>query len=96
MENHRRIEVHYSGHVQGVGFRYQALGIARLYDVVGFVRNLDDGRVQLVAEGEKEELLAFLREVNQKMTRFVRHKTVSWHKPSNQFSSFEIRSSALD
>ena len=47
----QRRETHYSGQVQGVGFRFQTLRIARAYEVAGFVRNLPDGRVELVAEG---------------------------------------------
>src|SRR5262245_51276190 len=46
-----RRTVYYTGHVQGVGFRYTARAAAQSCDVVGFVRNLDDGRVQIVAEG---------------------------------------------
>ena len=91
METHRRIDVHYSGSVQGVGFRYRARSIAQQFDVAGFVRNLEDGRVQIVAEGEKDELLAFLREVDQQMARYIRNKNVVWLKAQGQFASFEIR-----
>jgi acylphosphatase len=44
----QRREVHYSGHVQGVGFRYTTRSIARGYEVTGFVQNLEDGRVSRV------------------------------------------------
>lgn len=50
----------YSGRVQGVGFRYTAQRLAEGFPVVGFVRNLPDGRVELVAEGEPEVVEAFL------------------------------------
>jgi acylphosphatase len=53
----------YSGRVQGVGFRYTALRLAGEFDVAGFVRNLDDGRVELVAEGEPAELDGFLEAI---------------------------------
>ncbi len=91
MENYRRIEVHYSGNVQGVGFRYRTRNTAQVYDLSGFVRNLDDGRVHLVAEGEKEDLISFLREIDQQMERYVRNKSVVWVKASNQFVAFDIR-----
>ena len=52
----QRIEVYFSGHVQGVGFRYRTHQAASQFDVKGFVMNLPDGRVQLVAEGTKSEL----------------------------------------
>lgn len=58
-----RRRVHYAGHVQGVGFRYTARRIAEGYAVGGYVRNLPDGGVELVAEGEAAEVESFLRDV---------------------------------
>ena len=56
--------VHYEGRVQGVGFRYTVKNIARGFDVTGTVRNLPDGRVELVAVAEDpDELEAFLEEI---------------------------------
>lgn len=55
----RRVQVFYSGRVQGVGFRYQTRQLAAGYEIVGTVRNLSDGRVELVAEGSVAELNAF-------------------------------------
>ena len=53
----------YEGRVQGVGFRYTCKDLARGFDVVGSVRNLDDGTVELLACGEREEVEEFLREI---------------------------------
>jgi acylphosphatase len=50
----------YHGRVQGVGFRYTARRLAGGFDVAGFVRNLRDGRVELLAEGRDAEVAAFL------------------------------------
>ena len=47
---------HFSGHVQGVGFRYTVADVAEDFDVRGYVRNLPDGRVELVAEGDEAEI----------------------------------------
>ena len=47
----QRREVYFSGRVQGVGFRYTVRMVASRFAVTGFVKNLPDGRVQLVAEG---------------------------------------------
>ncbi len=54
-----RLQIFYSGNVQGVGFRYTTKGVAAGYEVTGLVRNLPDGRVELVAEGTRNELEAF-------------------------------------
>lgn len=56
-------QVFYAGRVQGVGFRYSVKRIAAGYEVVGWVRNLPDGRVELQAEGERGEVDAFLAEI---------------------------------
>jgi len=59
-----RRTIHFSGRVQGVGFRYTARSVALQYDVHGYIRNLADGRVEVVAEGPEpavQSLLAVLR-----------------------------------
>ncbi len=53
-------QVFYEGRVQGVGFRFTCKQVARGYEVVGWVRNLPDGRVELQCSGEREEVEAFL------------------------------------
>ena len=52
--NRRRMQVFYSGNVQGVGFRYTAKTVSTGFEVTGSVRNLADGQVELIAEGSKE------------------------------------------
>ena len=56
-----RIQVFYSGRVQGVGFRYTTKRIADQYVVTGWVRNRCDGRVEIIAEGADSELKKFYR-----------------------------------
>ena len=55
----------YEGRVQGVGFRYTAKDLARGYDVLGAVRNLPDGTVELIVAGEGEEVGEFLRDLRE-------------------------------
>lgn len=65
-------DVWFSGHVQGVGFRFQTLKIAREYEVSGTVRNLADGRVLLHAEGSEREVSDFVEAVAVEMKSFIR------------------------
>lgn len=67
-----RAEVHFSGHVQGVGFRYSVMQVARGYEVSGVVENLADGRVRLVAEGDRAEIEAFVSAVAERMHGYIR------------------------
>ncbi len=62
--------------MQGVGFRYQATAVAKGFEVTGWVKNLPDGRVQLYAEGEEREVLAFQREVASELESYIRDAEV--------------------
>lgn len=84
-----RCEVHYSGHVQGVGFRWNACNIARDYSVTGFVRNLPDGRVHLVAEGERGEVERFLATIADSMQGNIRHAETVVSPATDEYQSFE-------
>ena len=87
----QRTTVHYSGHVQGVGFRYATHSIARNHEVTGYVRNLPDGRVELTAEGAREELEAFRKAIqDSEVGGFVRQETATWGEAKNEFRGFEI------
>jgi acylphosphatase len=80
----------FTGHVQGVGFRYTALQIAKEFEVAGFVRNLADGRVHVEAEGSPAEVNAFLAEIEERMHGYVRKVERSGRKRVPQFSGFSI------
>ena len=83
--------VFFSGHVQGVGFRYSVLQVAREYEVAGFVSNLADGRVQLEAEGRQPDVTAFVDAVQEKMHGYIRKMERSSRKCPAQFSGFTIK-----
>jgi len=66
-------DVWYTGRVQGVGFRAQALSVARGFEVTGFVQNQPDGRVYLHAEGSDAEIDAFLGAIAERMDGHIRN-----------------------
>ena len=81
----------FGGRVQGVGFRYTVQDLARNYDVRGYVRNLPDGRVELVAEGDEAEIGRFLDRVGEKMEGFIKTRSDSDSPPTREFDDFAIR-----
>lgn len=88
----KRATVFYAGRVQGVGFRYTAREIACGYDLTGYVRNLDDGRVELVAEGIEDEVKAFLEAVQaSQLNSHIRTADVNWREAAEEFRGFDIR-----
>jgi acylphosphatase len=90
--NHVQHEtVHFSGHVQGIGFRYTTLQVARGFAVAGFVRNLADGRVLLEVEGEAAEIEAFLRGIGEAMHGYIRNLDRKSESRPPQFQGFTIR-----
>jgi acylphosphatase len=86
-----RWEVHYAGHVQGVGFRFSVVSIARRYSVVGYVQNLPDGRVRLVAEGPHVEVRSLLRDVAAERGELIHDVAREERPPTDEFTSFGIR-----
>ncbi|SDT93696.1 acylphosphatase [Verrucomicrobium sp. GAS474] len=88
----KRLTAHFEGRVQGVGFRLNACRTAAGYEVTGTVRNLDDGRVELVAEGEEAELQAFLEGIAESpLGNYVRAREEAWEEPGTPaFKSFRI------
>ena len=86
-----RKTVYYSGHVQGVGFRATASGVARDFAVTGYARNLPDGRVELVAEGDPAEVDRFLDAVQSAMAGFIRRTQVDEAEPTGRETGFHIR-----
>ena len=86
-----RLTILFSGRVQGVGFRYTTKTVACGFDLTGTVRNLPDGRVELLAEGERAELEEFQRAIqDSEVGRFVRQEEAQWSEVKNEFRGFEI------
>jgi acylphosphatase len=86
----KRVVVHFSGRVQGVGFRYTACAVAERFNVTGCVRNLADGRVELVAEGEPNVLERFVEAVEAAMRSHIHDRKVRQESATGEFSDFGV------
>lgn len=85
------MQIFFSGTVQGVGFRFTAERLARRFSVTGFVRNLDDGRVEVVAEGEEPALVEFLTALRESgMKNYIRDVEAHWSPGQGCFNRFSV------
>jgi acylphosphatase len=87
----KMVELHYSGRVQGVGFRFTAFRFAQDHKVSGYVRNMPDGRVELVAEGEEASLHDLIRGLNEDLGDYIEKYSINWFPPSGNYKGFSIR-----
>jgi len=90
MERQQRT-IRFSGQVQGVGFRFTAKRLADSYDIAGCVRNLPDGRVEVVAEGSRDAIDTFLADLHHRMIGHIREMTQEAQAHCRQFAGFNIR-----
>jgi len=85
------VRAFFSGRVQGVGFRYQSLQVAKEYDVSGWVQNLPDGRVLLEAEGARGEVRDFITAVQERLASYIRKSELTETSQPPQCQGFVIR-----
>lgn len=83
--------VFFTGHVQGVGFRYSTLQVAKEFEVTGRVRNLIDGRVQLDAEGNIRDVNAFVAAVEERLHGYIRRVERSSATGPAKYNDFSIQ-----
>lgn len=85
------MQAFFEGAVQGVGFRFTAERLARRFSVMGYVRNLDDGRVEVTAEGEESELVDFLTAIRESgMKYYIQNVESHWSEATGVFKNFCI------
>ncbi|MDD4909872.1 MAG: acylphosphatase [Candidatus Omnitrophica bacterium] len=86
----KQLHIYFSGAVQGVGFRFTAVRLANSFDVTGWVKNLPDGRVEIMAEQEEEVLKDFLNAIRNKFEEYIRDVEAIWSEAGGEFKGFEI------
>jgi len=80
------------GLVQGVGFRYFVAGHAQRFNLTGSVKNLNDGNVEIVAEGERGSVEMLIKEIKiGPRSAHVSKCVVEWVDAEGRFKGFEIR-----
>ena len=87
----KQVHVYYSGGAQGIGFRFTAERLAEELDITGWVSNLGDGRVELVAEANEDTLKYFLGQISNTFSRYIKNTDVSWEPATGEFKDFGVR-----
>ena len=87
---HRRT-CYFSGRVQGVGFRYTVKNVALQYNVAGFVKNLPDGRVELVMEGPDPDMDRLVQDVSRRMDGYIKRVDSVEDPATGEFQQFNIK-----
>lgn len=80
----------FTGHVQGVGFRFTAHRMAGRYHLTGFVRNLHDGTVEMLAQGPAEDIEECLRDIKEALAGYVRETLIDEVPPDPRYTDFKI------
>ena len=86
-----RAHIHFSGTVQGVGFRYTTLSLAKLLLLTGWVKNLSDGRVEAIVEGPVETIEDLRSKLKVHFGSFLHDQQIEWLDFKNEFNDFLIR-----
>lgn len=80
------------GHVQGVGYRFFARETANQFGITGYVRNLPDGSVEVLAESEEDVLKEFLELLKDgPRSARVTDAEVTWEEPSEEYDHFLVK-----
>lgn len=91
MAVHLRRRILYTGRVQGVGFRHTTCMLSRDCSVTGFVRNLPDGTVEAVIEGETAEIERMQHSISEELGGYIRDTRIETATATGEFSGFAIR-----
>ena len=84
------IRAHYSGKVQGVGFRWNAVQCSEGLNLSGYVKNLPDGRVELVVQGKESGVITFLNLIESSMKGYI-HNVKKAEETEGKYGPFAVR-----
>lgn len=87
----KHLHIFYSGPVQGIGFRYTAQRIADSLKLAGWVKNLSDGRVEVIVEGARPDIELFLQRIDDIFKKYIRDIVTEWGEAAGDFTGFDIR-----
>ncbi len=82
--------IFFSGRVQGIGFRFTSQTIACRYALCGFVRNLPDGRVELLLQGDEEDVENCISDIRESFSSNIRNMQIENEELSQQYDDFRI------
>ena len=82
--------IFYSGTVHGVGFRYTVQNFAKEFGLVGWVKNLRDGRVEILVEGSKDVIDQLMNRVEDNFGEYIRGKEIEIQSAQGQLKDFRI------
>jgi len=86
----KQIHVYYTGRVQGVGFRFTTVDTASELGVAGWVKNLPNGKVELIAEAEEEILKDFLKRISVYFSVYIHDVQIEWLNAAGEFKDFRV------
>ncbi|MHC4559533.1 MAG: acylphosphatase [Planctomycetota bacterium] len=78
------------GRVQGVGFRFTAHRMAHRHQLTGLVRNLRDGTVEMLAQGQPEDVDDCVRDIKEYFAGYIREARIEENPPNSRYTDFKI------
>lgn len=87
----KQVHVFYSGGVQGIGFRFTARDIAVKLGICGWIKNLCNDGVEIIAEADEETLKTFLESIKEYFSDYIANTEIEWKEPAMEFKDFKIR-----
>jgi acylphosphatase len=86
----KQYHLFFSGTVQGVGFRFTTRALAQKHKVKGWVKNLPDQRVEIIAEAEKDNIDRFIAELKERFKHNISDIEKSENKPTEHYQNFRV------